>query len=88
MATNVGTVTVNLIVEGQPKSCKAMYDAGWRFSYCSATRFVSAEHPLGGKQSVVDVSQSLAGFDADDIGKSIVMLLNGGNHLFNVENNQ
>jgi hypothetical protein len=77
----LGTFTIDLIVEGQPESCKKLYDAGWRFSYCEQTRFVSAEHPLGGKQSVVEVSLiSRTEFDANDIGHSIAMMLNGGNH--------
>lgn len=80
MAT-MGTVTIDLMVDGQPESCKKLYAAGWRFAYCGETRFVSAEHPLGGKQSVVEVSRiGRNGFDVDEIGNAIAMMLNGGNH--------
>jgi hypothetical protein len=78
---NIGTVTVDLIVEGQPESCKRLHHDGWRFSYCDKTRFVSAIHPLGGKQSVVEVLRiGRSGFDIDEIGNAIAMMLNGGNH--------
>jgi hypothetical protein len=74
-------VTIDLMVEGQPECCAALYAAGWRFSYCNETRFVSAEHPLGGKQSVVEVSRiGRSGFDTEQIGSAIAMMLNGGNH--------
>ena len=80
MAT-LGEVTIDLMVDGQPESCKKLYAAGWRFSYCAETRFVSAEHPLGGKQSVVEVSRiGRTGFDCNEIGSAIAMMLNGGNH--------
>lgn len=76
-----GELTIDLIVEGQPECCRKLYENGWRFSYCPETRFVSAEHPLGGKQSVVEVYQvGRSGFDVDELGRSIAMMLNGGNH--------
>jgi hypothetical protein len=71
---------VDLTVSGQPTCCAKLKAAGWKFSYDRETRFVSAEHPLGGKQSVVEVSRiGRSGFDADEIGEQIAMLLNGGN---------
>ncbi len=78
---SVGTVTIDLIVEGQPECCKALHAAGWRFKFDSDTLFVSAEHPLGGKQSIVEVSRvGRTKFDANEIGQAIAMMLNGGNH--------
>ena len=78
---SIGTVTVDLVVKGQPESCKKLHAAGWRFSYCNKTRFVSARHPLGGKLSVVEVLRtSPVGLDVDEIGNAIAMMLNGGNH--------
>lgn len=77
----VGELTIDLTVEGQPECCKKLYASGWRFAYCPETRFVSAEHPLGGKQSVVEVYRvGRSGFDVDELGRAISMMLNGGNH--------
>ena len=74
-------MTIDLRIEGQPESCKRLHADGWRFSYCPETDFVSAEHPLGGKQSVVQVLRvGRTGFDAHEIGRAIAMMLNGGNH--------
>jgi hypothetical protein len=78
---SVAEVTIDLIVEGQPECCKKLHANGWRFSYCRETRFVTAEHPLGGKQSVVEVySVGRSGFDVNELGNAIAMMLNGGNH--------
>ena len=78
---SLDTITIDLMVLGQPECCKALYLAGWRFSFDSDTRFVSAEHPLGEKQSVVEVLRvGRTGFDANEIGQAIAMMLNGGNH--------
>lgn len=78
-------VHVNLTVEGQPKRCASLREAGWRFEYDPDTRFVSAIHPRGGMQSVVEllrVRQTLSFMTVDEheIGRQIAMLLNGGNH--------
>jgi len=72
---------VDLPLEAQPESCKKLYSAGWRFSYCSKTRFVFAEHPLGGKQSIVEVLLiGQSELDANEIGQAIATMLNGGSH--------
>lgn len=70
--------TVDLRVVGQPQCCKALRLGGWVFRWDRDTRFVSAEHPRGGKQSVVSVCNiGRSGFDVDEIGRQITMLLNG-----------
>lgn len=77
---SIGTVHVDLTIEGQPECCAKLRKAGWKFSYDKWTRFVSAEHPLGGKQSVVEVCCiARTEFEMDEIGERIAMLLNGGN---------
>lgn len=64
--------------EVQPECCRRLMEVGWKFSYSDG--FVSAEHPLGGKQTVVEVyGISRPGFEVDQIGKAIVALLTGGN---------
>ena len=63
---------------GQPEWCRKLIEAGWRFSYDPATRFVSAEHPLGGKQSIAEIMRiGRTGFDADEVGKRLAAMLNG-----------
>lgn len=75
----LGSFTVDLTVVGQPECCKALCEAGWLFRYDPDTQFVGAEHPLGGKSSVVQVYRiGRTSFDADEIGNAIAMLLNGG----------
>jgi len=77
---DVLSVNVNLTIEGQPQCCAKLREAGWRFDYDTETRFVSASHPLGGKQSVVEIHRICrTKFDTDEIGQQIAMLLNGGN---------
>ena len=81
MAQNIADFTIDIRIDGQPSCCRRLCDAGWRFEYCNETKFVSAVHPLGGKQSVVEVCQiSRTGFEHKEIGEQIAMLLNGGNH--------
>lgn len=59
--------------------CQKLLDGGWQFSYCPDTWFVSAEHPHGGKQSVVEVSRMRwSEKESHDMGHSIATLLNGG----------
>ena len=68
---SLNVLYVDLIVSGQPSCCEKLKAAGWMFSYDHETRFVSAEHPLGGKQSVVEVIRiSRSGFD--EIGRAHV----------------
>ena len=64
--------------DGQPEWCRKLVKAGWRFRYDPATRFVSAEHPRGGKQSIAAVTRTILGdFDADQFGKQLAAMLNG-----------
>lgn len=59
--------------------CQKLLDGGWQFSYCPDTWFVSAEHPLGGKQSVAEVSRMRwSEKESHDMGHAIATLLNGG----------
>lgn len=59
--------------------CQKLLDGGWQFSYCHDTWFVSAEHPQGGKQSVVEVSRMRwSEKESHDMGHAIATLLNGG----------
>lgn len=62
----------------QPECCRKLVSAGWKFAWCGQdVGFVIAEHPLGGKQSVVEVCRvSISGFDADEIGRAIADLMN------------
>lgn len=61
----------------QPECVRQLVEAGWRFKWDAETSFVSAEHPLGGKQSVVEVLPvGRNGFDRNQIGQSIEELLN------------
>lgn len=79
MASNVGNVTINLHKIGQPECCKKLREAGWKFSYSRECMYVGAEHPLGGKKSVVEVMRVCRnGFDEHEIGEAIASLLNGG----------
>ena len=62
----------------QPKFCRDLVKAGWKFEWISDVRFVAAEHPLGGKQSIVEVCRTgRTGFDQDALGKAIADLMNG-----------
>ena len=64
--------------DAQPEWCRKLVEAGWRFRYDPATRFVSAEHPFGGKQSIAEVTRTILGdFDADEFGKQLAAMLNG-----------
>lgn len=73
-----GEATVNITVVGQPECCRKLVDAGWVFRWEPEARFVSAEHPLGGKQSIVQVyDRCRTGFEVNQIGEAIAMLLNG-----------
>jgi hypothetical protein len=81
---DVLNVHVNLTVEGQPKRCAELREAGWRFEFDPETRFVSAMHSNGGQQSVVEILRvrrtlSFMTVDEDEIGRQVAMLLNGGN---------
>jgi hypothetical protein len=53
VASNAGTVVVTAI----RNPMVSFADAGWKFTYDHETRFVQAEHPLGGKFSVCEVSR-------------------------------
>lgn len=76
MASN--DLTVDIRVIGQPECCQKLVEAGWRFTYQPETKFIQADHPLGGKQSIVEVIDiSRNGFECDEIGNAIAMLLNG-----------
>lgn len=63
----------------QPKCCRDLVKAGWKFYWCGDdVRFVAAEHPLGGKQSVVEVCRTgRTGFDVEQLGQAITDLMNG-----------
>lgn len=62
----------------QPMCCKKLVELGWEFKWDPKTRFVAANHPLGGCQSVVEVCLSgRSGFDINEIGREIALLLNG-----------
>ena len=64
--------------DSQPEWCQKLVKAGWRFRYDPTTRFVSAEHPLGGKQNIAAVTRTMLGdFDADQFGKQLAAMLNG-----------
>lgn len=75
MASSMATVDIRVI--GQPQCCRELVAAGWKFMWISDVGFVAAEHPLGGKQSIVEVKTYRKGFEADQIGEAIAMLLNG-----------
>lgn len=63
----------------QPECCKKLRDAGWSFGYSDDCKFVYAEHPLGGRASIVEVVLVCRnGFDYNEIGRAIANLLNGG----------
>lgn len=79
MAVMPEEIVIDLIVVGQPECCKKMRDAGWQYSYSEDTYCVSADHPLGGKQPVAQVSKiGRTGFECNEIGKAIALMLNGG----------
>ena len=64
--------------DNQPEWCQKLVKAGWRFRYDPATRFVSAEHPLGGKQSIAEIMRiGRDGFDVDELGEQLAAFLNG-----------
>lgn len=64
--------------DSQPKWCQKLVKTGWRFRYDPATRFVSAEHPLGGKQSVAEIMRiARDGFEVDELGELLAAILNG-----------
>ncbi len=50
---------------------------GWRFAYEPGTHFVAANHPDGGKQSIVEIvaTESLS-WDRAQIGEAIAAMLN------------
>jgi hypothetical protein len=78
MASMAGEVTVDVRIIGQPECCKKYKQAGWKFTYQPGTKFVQADHPLGGKHSVVEViDDGHTGYECDEIGNAIAMLLNG-----------
>ena len=55
-----------------------MTEAGWKFAWQADTGFVAANHPLGGKQSIVEVCPiARKGIDRYEIGEAIEKLLNG-----------
>jgi hypothetical protein len=60
----------------RPLEVEEMVSAGWKFAYSS--QFISAEHPLGGKQSIVEmVEPRRNGIDVDAIGSYLAKMLNG-----------
>lgn len=61
----------------QPESCRQMIEAGWSFEWHAEAHFVAAVHPLGGKQSIVEVRWRRNGMNIDEVGKAICDLLNG-----------
>lgn len=62
----------------QPEFARRMTDAGWKFEWCGSTGFVSARHPLGGVQSIVEVRRvGRTGFDFLEAGTAIAAMLNG-----------
>jgi hypothetical protein len=52
-----------------------MASAGWKFAY--SDQFISAEHPLGGRQSIVEMRIPRRGIDIDAIGNYLAKMLNG-----------
>ena len=75
--------------DGQPEWCQKLVKSGWRFRYDPATRFVSAEHPLGGKQSIAEIIWiARTGFDADGFGRQIAAMLNGASNHRSAENGE
>ena len=75
--------------DGQPEWCQKLVEAGWRFRYDPATRFVSAEHPLGGKQSIAEIMRiGRTGFDPDEFGRRFAAMLNESNNHRSVENGE
>lgn len=66
-------------MNNQPECCRKLVEAGWEFHWCGdGVSFVAAEHPMGGKQSVVEVLRvGRNGFDRNEIGNAITALMNG-----------
>ena len=52
---------------------KEYKENGWLFTYCPSTKFVGAEHPKGGRQSICELTN---GFDNDAFGYFIANSLN------------
>lgn len=62
----------------QPECAQRLAGDGWKFEWQAETGFVEANHPIGGKQSVVEVLRiGRSDFDRDEIGRAIASLLNG-----------
>lgn len=75
--------------DNHPEWCRKLVKTGWRFRYDPATRFVSAEHPLGGKQSIAEIMRiARTGFDANEFGRLIAAMLNGLNNHRSTENGE
>jgi len=63
----------------KPRSCREFLDDGWRFTWCSFSRYVGAEHPRGGKKSIAEVMhQDSFSVDHNEIGYAIAEMLNSG----------
>ena len=62
----------------QPDSCRKLIESGWTIRWEPETQFVSAEHPEGGKKSLLQVYQrSLSGVEVNEIGQAVADLLTG-----------
>lgn len=56
-----------------PDCIRKLSEAGWVFHYDDSTKHIGADHPLGGKQSILKIDcPSRNGFEANDIGQKIV----------------
>lgn len=76
--TQAELVSVDAFTLVQPECCRKLVKAGWRFGYCPETKFVWAEHALGGKHSVCEVrAVGRNGFEGVEIGNAIAALLAG-----------
>ena len=76
---NAEDLQIDLRVVGQPECCRGLREKGWKFSYNEDTWFVYAEHPFGGRRTVVEVlRRGLSLQEINEIGEQIAMLLNGG----------
>lgn len=57
----------------EPPDCiRRLTSAGWKIYYDPATRYIGADHPLGGRQSIAQIARAGRNdFDMDAIGQSI-----------------
>ena len=58
----------------KPPDCiRDLAQYGWVFHYDPSTKYIGADHPLGGRQSILRIdAPSRTGFEGDKIGQSIV----------------